>query len=253
MKETEINFCLRNYCLIQRYTMKRFLIHSALRSSGTPYNFWIRLPANGLLRGAYVLKAVNMFNSAYNVTSSNNQFAFNDGVDRAVSVTAGSYDIVTLCSALQTAINAVSTLTWTVTFSSVTWKVTFSATNSFSLDFTVANSMATSLGMTATVHASASNAVVGDSIIGLSASPLNFHIDLVQGSHDISIPNGHSSTFVVPVTSLSQSQNYYEPTQGFCQSVYFENDVQMLQVHVTDHANADVVLQNDWSMILERC
>lgn len=231
-------------------SLQKILIDSRLRSSGTISNFTIDF-ANRGLHGAYSLKAVNVFNSYHNVNANNNKFHFNDGTDRVITLTTGTYTITSLCSALQTALNALSALTFAVSFSSITYLVTISADSLFTIDNTQSASIGTDLGLAESVLASSGNAVVGTGQIQFSSLPLNYYISISSANDEIQLTNGNCFTFVVPITKSNQEQNYYEPSPNFCQTTSFSNENRHLKVRLLDHEGREINLQNDYWMILE--
>jgi hypothetical protein len=95
--------------------------------------------------------------SFYNVNSFNNSITFNDGSLRTASLTLGSYTAVQLATLIQTAMNAISTLVFTITYNSIIQKYTISSTSNFSLIFTnQTSSLPSMLGFNYSTYASAS-------------------------------------------------------------------------------------------------
>jgi hypothetical protein len=147
--------------------------------------------------------------------------------------------------------NALSSEVYMVTFNPNTFLVTFATSVAFSIDFSIANCLASALGYNATLHSSSGNQIVSDKIIGLGASPLAYHINIAYGSNNIDLCNSSSCSFVVPIVSTSQSLNYYECPPSFQQSIEFPNETKILNVSVTDINNSPIQLMNDWYMCLE--
>lgn len=231
-------------------SLQKILIDSRLRSSGTISNFNIDFSNRGL-HGAFALKAVNIFNSYHNVNANNNKFYFNDGTDQVITLTTGTYTINTLCLALQTALNALSALTFAVSFSSITYLVTISADSAFTIDNTQSSSIGTDLGLAESVLVSTADTIVGTHQIQFSALPMNYYISISGANDEIQLTNGNCFTFVVPITKSTQEQNYYEPSPNFCQTTSFSNECRNLKVRLLDHEGREIDMQNDYWLILE--
>src|SRR4051812_23121859 len=105
-------------------------IDSSRRATGTPYQFAVDIPNRGL-KGFYNLKAVCLFNSSYNINSTNNVLAWNEGSNKSITIPQGSYNFTNLSSTIQTMMNAVSGFVWTVTASTITSLITFATSTNF--------------------------------------------------------------------------------------------------------------------------
>jgi len=82
------------------------------------------------------VKTILIPNSSYVINSTNNYIYFtDDGTTYTAIIPIGFYTLLSLCSAIQTAMRAVGSQDYIVTFSALTFKVTISATTAFSLLF----------------------------------------------------------------------------------------------------------------------
>ena len=80
----------------------------------------------------------------FTVTSANNTIYINDGADKVVTLSSGSYTYATLATHIQTLLNAASS-GWTVAYSTTAYKFTISRSSSATLRFTQTTSAAWSM------------------------------------------------------------------------------------------------------------
>jgi hypothetical protein len=75
------------------------------------------------------LLSCNIPNTAYNVTSANNTFIFNEGGPNLTAVfTPGAYDILSFLDEIKRAMDLVGALTYTVTYNEITFKIRIAGT-----------------------------------------------------------------------------------------------------------------------------
>ena len=84
--------------------------------------------------------------SHYPITNLNNVIKFNDGVNRDAILKNGFYSKTTLVTEIKTKMDAISTLTFTVTVDTITEKITISSTSNFTLRFNESNTPYKELG-----------------------------------------------------------------------------------------------------------
>lgn len=117
---------------------KYLFVNSNSRSNGTNSNFTVDLGSTLNFddkRAKFV--DIQIPGSWYNIrTGVNNNILFNEGSGNLTAVlTPGQYNITTLAAEIKAKMEAVGTLTYTVSFSSITLKTTISATGNFELKF----------------------------------------------------------------------------------------------------------------------
>jgi hypothetical protein len=232
--------------------MSLIKISSASRTSGTSSNFQLNL-GTSKLDGKYKLKSAYIPNSAYNITSSNNTFYFTSGgtADTA-TIAVGYYNSGTLTSALQTAMDAVSS-GFTVTYNTIQGTVTIANATAFVLNNSITtNSLAPVLGFTAT-DTSSSTSVTSTGILNLSPiTSFNINISDQNGIILVNTNSSNATTFVIPIVQDTSFVCYYEPTDGFDQVVTFAQTMLHLNIAVTDDQSNVLPLLADWYIIIEK-
>lgn len=230
-------------------------LSSAQRKSGTYSNFL--LPLGGIkLSGKYVLRTAYIPNSSYNINSSNNQLYFTiSSTAKTASIPVGYYDQLTLPSAVQTAMNAVSS-GFTVSFNATPSTITIANATSFVLNNSNAlNSIASILGFTP-VDTTAGTSTTSTGILDLSPL-MSFNINISdQNNVQIVINNGSTSsvnatTFIVPVIQDTGFVVYYEPKDRLQQIINFGQPMTALEITVTDDKGNNVNLLADWYIIID--
>jgi hypothetical protein len=168
--------------------------------------------------------------SFYNINSNNNILIFNDGVARTANLTLGMYTANQLATMIQVAMNAISTLVFTVTYSSITQKFTFATTSNFSLLFTTPTTsiLPDMLGFTKTIFTGAStftsvNVASVNKIysqVNICSSRLSLHNNQVASSN-----NYFGSLICVINNSIFKPGEYlYYSNDDNSQNVMFSNE-----------------------------
>lgn len=229
--------------------MKNILIRSKDRTSGDPHNFAIEFKADNL-DGKYVVKNVSLPNSFYNVNSSNNVVYFYEtGASTSATIPVGNYTASSLATQLKTSMDAVSTVTYTITYSNISGKFTFvsSGNSNFEWGSNTANSARYLLGFNEE-DTSPTTSQESTNVINLSPYP-HIGIDIQEDSHPnyITAERAHSS-IIVPL-SVSFGSYQVLPMDDFRQIVSLPR-TRTLNIRLIH--NGSIVLNNsvDWEMLL---
>jgi hypothetical protein len=201
-------------------------------------------------------------NTLYNIRSGvNNVIKFTNsnsgGGTKTGTVTAGSYTIDTLVTALGTAMTTGDgTDTFTVTYSATTNKVsitTVAGTGTITVLFT-SSTINSTIGFSSTANSSAATTVTGVNVFNL-AQPYNLFINIpelelfhVQSSNQLDKP-----TFTIPVTSPEGDVISYFATQFLDQQLRFGNprSFRELNVRLTLDGNEAADLNgSEWTLYL---
>lgn len=181
--------------------MSSTLLHldSADRSSGTSTDFTITLPRSFHRVAAVSLESATIPNVLYNVKDGENIVPVHiSSVTYNAILQPGRYNIGTLTSGLQTAINnavASTGVVFAVSVNLATFRLTISATSAFSLYFSEPNVMAPVLGFPSVDTAVATSAT-GSEAIQLNL-PSVICISIREMSHDRIVTTGrYAPTFL---------------------------------------------------------
>lgn len=165
-------------------------------------------------------------NTIYNITSSNNLVYFNDGANRIATIPSGNYDVSTLSSAIQTQMNSVSALTFTVSYSPMTYKMTITGTAPYSLTFgtNTTNSIAKKIGFANL------NTTPALSQTGNNAVQLNKQIMYINIKELVSIAKTSSNiiyNFAIPINANSNEVIQYYENTAFKQEFSIGNNMNL--------------------------
>lgn len=214
-------------------------------SSVSTSDFRLKLPRPILAGEHYRLIYTQIPQTIYNISSQNNTFVFNDGGPNALAIPEGFYTATTIATELQSQLNAVSALTFTVSFSDTTQKITIGATGSFTV---LMNGVNSPLGFDTTTSATSHTAT---EILNLEVVDALFihineirEIDYIQGGSTFAIPSNVNQLQVID----------YNENSGFRQTITFNNPCSVLTIRLTDEDNRVADLNgSDWYFILEKC
>jgi hypothetical protein len=224
-------------------------------AGGTPFNYTIQL--NQPLQGIYSLKTLILPLSWYNVSIINNTLSLSDnGTERITIIQPGIYTAVSIASAIQDAITAVSPNTWTVSFNGLNGIMTIQSSTAFILR-SMAPGLLPLIGYPVGVYNSTGfglvNTTLSPQIVNLGTNlSLNFRIS--NCNTRVVDSNGNSSTFNVPITGLlGGTVLVYEPDLGKS-AVYldFTTPQRTLTISVVDVDGVFVALLSDYEMIFEK-
>jgi len=238
--------------------IKKLVINSQNRQSGSSNNFTIAF--NHTISAEMIsLSDVIIPNTIYTISAAqqNNTIYFNDGSNHTAIIPDGYYSLTNLLTQIGSSMTTASgTYTYTASYTASTYRITISSTGSFSLTFgtNTSSSAAYTLGFSNTNTSSASSQT-GTNAVNLITPMIYITIKQIGGAVTI-LPNGMSSTFVVPVTT-TPTYSIFQPKNANFEQVYlFEGgqkwsffDIQLFDVN----GNALSLNGADWQLILEYC
>lgn len=247
----------------------KILVNSASRisSSVSSSNFKIQFPNNIYLQERRYIRLayVGMYNTFYNVNSTNNFINFRVGVTvYTTSVAPGIYNANTLASALQTAMTAQIANTWAIAYNSTTKLYTISGTSAFQLLFSTGSNanvslwkvlgFASSNGLTG-IDTTSATSTTSTQVVQIN-EPLFVYITLNNISSDQTFTSdGDSFSFVIPVDTQGGELIEINANESFDQYIKVPDNlcfINSLQITLSGR-NAQALSLNgsEWIMILE--
>jgi hypothetical protein len=199
------------------------------------------------------LLRVNIPNTVYNVNSSNNTLVFNrSSTDYTVTLTPSIYNLSTLCSALQTAMNTLDSNTYTVTASDSTLKVTIAGSGVFNIKW-ASSTMNILLGF-GTTNSSNATSHVASSVYNVKRDNfLYLNIDQLYSGMVMTSTSSTAYLFYVPFDENSGQYCISYESGTFDQHVALTTEKQLLTFTVSlyDSTGALVDLNGaHWDMLL---
>lgn len=199
------------------FRTKLVSIRSRDRISGTISDFRARVnKVSNVLD--YKIQNILIPLSFYNVNITNNTISFNDGIPRLATIAPGFYNILDISTALVAAMNAISTLVFSIVINSVTQKITISSTVNFSIDFTaVTSDLPILIGFNRSVYTGAST-FTSDNVVNLNRiySVIDISSNNLSKFNQQMVESSNSSNSII--TRISNS--IYKPTEY----LYYSND-----------------------------
>ena len=218
----------------------------------SPSKFSIR-GTNVVFKGRYVLKAVFMPVTYYNVSSTNNLLYFTDANGTHVaSIPIGYYTSSTYLATVGSIMSAASPgITYSLVKDSTTLAVTITASSgTFALTFgtNTIHTAATSLGFPA-VDTNSTISHLASGLLNLSQTrSFNISVNSITTTCDL---NGVGYSFVIPVTANTPGIEYYEAPLGYEQTIYIEAPTRQLDIAVFDDNYEILPLYAEWYMTLQ--
>jgi hypothetical protein len=213
-------------------------------------DFKIDLPYK--LQGIYQMFNIIFPNSMYNVDSTNSTIYFNDGTaNRTCNLPEGFYSTSDITAAIKTAMEGVSTTTFTVTLDSATQKLSIAGSTPFSLTFGThtTNSIASTIGYK-NVDTNTASSHVADYIIDLSYPRMLLFT--INGRKNVVTTKGIDATMAVAINANSTEFITEYVVKDFAMQVQLDNDT-TLAVSVADEYGDTLDLNGaNWQMILKR-
>ena len=227
--------------------MKYLKIDSALRTTGTPSNFRLKLPRNVLKGEEFELVYAHIPQTFFTLDETNNTFVFDEGGGPLTCLlTPAYYTNASVLTELQTQLNAVGGLTYTVTLAANTQRISVTvASGTFSLGM---NGVVSPLGFVADTGVAGSHTAT-------QLLNLERHQSLLLDVNDtLELEgSGYASTFVIPSDVDTLQVVDYTPSDHFRQTMEFRSDTNMLKVRLKDQGNRDIDLKGaEWYMVLKR-
>lgn len=236
--------------------IKQIILDSRDRQSPTTFGpdyciFQLPFPLNDVK--SISLISANIPMTMFNVSATNNIIYLNDGINRVITFPIGNYNIYDLVTQLQTSLNAVSSLVFTVTYSLVSMRLTFSATGSFYFTFSnITKTMCHILGFITAVDTTPATIQISPYAPNLSI-PMYINMSINEfGSTTKSTNPNDNSTFTI-FTDCNNSDimlwtenEYYE--QRIC---VLSDNIQQILVRLTSHNNKTIDLNGaNWCAML---
>lgn len=245
------------------------LIRSLSRTSGSTSSsdftiqFFQRLALD--TRRKLKLKYFMLYNTVYNITTSNQNIDFNENsTNKTCAIPVGIWDAVSLATQVGTSMTTASSgyNTFTCTYSLTTKKFTISAGNNFSLLFSTGSNASTSmwepLGFASSNGLSGTNTTAATSTTGTQVSNLSLPLSLCILISNLTAPN---------VTSDGSMYSFYLPLSSsgggiieYFENSYFEQEIDIpmnftqldrLNILLVSANNTSVNLNgSEWEMIL---
>jgi hypothetical protein len=207
-----------------------------------------------LKRGRYELVSFTLNNGIYNINSYNNVIHFRDsasgGSDLEGKIAEGFYEPADLPSAIKTAMDGVSSTTYTVTLNSVSQKITFTpATGTCEFRFSgKSNGAYRALGYKEENIASGSSQTSAYPVDLLSNRFIRVIIDHASSGTDLA--SEMSFSFLVPLSATDTSVYLYENSTT-CQSFYLDRNVALLKIRLEDEQGNLLLLNDrDWYCVV---
>lgn len=225
--------------------------------SSSSSNFNVQLTGFPSIKEYVKLKEVTIPLTYYNINSTNNWIDFHDGTSSlSAQVTAGNYTMATLVTAVQAAMNSVSS-NFVVSYSALSYFVSITHTAStvnllFASGTHKTTSMAQILGYTAT-DTGAALTQTGTKAAGLWY-PLAFYISISQVGNQNYTSNKTPYTFRIPIGA--DTGNIFTFSSGG----YYEQECRLLSqqslfnvnILLTDgNGNLFDINNAPWEMVLE--
>ncbi len=203
------------------------LIDSKDRTSGSPssQNFTVALAEN--VQGTYQFVSFSMTNNLYNIVASeNDQVHMNHSVDgdNTVTLTAGHYTSATLIAELETQLETISAVTYTVAYDATNGKITVTpGSGNFGYKF-------------ATTTTRTSRYILGkDEVDDTPASSIESDNPIDLRLHDnivlkisednfqhVTLPTGLEASVIVPIDEIPFGDTiHYKLNQGYPQFFKF--------------------------------
>lgn len=233
---------------------RELLLQSANRTDSNAETNSFKIVFNHAFHGVFEVRWITIPNTYYNVNSTNNQIYFEESVAGALTGTlaTGSYTSTTLPSAIVTAMEAASALTYTVTYSATLSSLTItpsSGTLAFNYATNTTNSAHKVMGFDVSDTGLAASQT-GPNPIQLAA-PLSIGINIAEAhSENYVTSDEKQATLIVPYISEFNSF-VYQSSDIHRQFLMFKNPVNTLNVTVIDTNSGTQVDLNkgEWEML----
>lgn len=205
-------------------------------NNGTSQNFTVTLAEN--VQGTYEFVSFSMTNNLYNVvTNENDQVHVNHSVDgnNTVTLTEGHYTTATLIVELETQLETISGVTYTVTFDSTNGKITVvPSSGNFGYRFSSVTTRTSRfiLGKDA-VDDTPVSSLEHDNPVDLRLHD-NLAIKIAQDNNQhVTLPNGQEASVLVPIDEIPFGDTiHYKRNQGYSQFLTFSSSISSLDIEV---------------------
>jgi hypothetical protein len=216
--------------------MRRIVrVSSSQRGSAeTASNFRYTLKSPIMNVVGATLRYANVYNTSYVVNANNRTFiAIASATNYTITLTPGNYTSQTLATELQTKLNAVVPLVFTVTYSTVTNLFTFSAPTAFSFNLVGSAPVARLLGLAAAIVASSGTGpalLVSTRIPVVAKTPLYY----LQVAELPSLSDSPNPCFGVIYNPAESNDLLCVTEQVICQELRHPVDLYSVSVRLLD-------------------
>lgn len=198
------------------------------------------------------LMSFSVPNTQNNVTQTNNTIYFNDGINRNVSIPVGNIDLPTLLTSIKSALESVSALTYTVTYT-LSQKIQIVATGNFRFMFgtNTIGSAAAIMGFN-NVDTVLSPFQLAPNVVNLSL-PLYFYVCVDEFSTTTKSSNNFdNASFTILNNANGGDVVTFTETSFYPQEARVtDNNIQTLHVQLKNYNNQIMDLQgSNWCMLL---
>lgn len=221
--------------------MNNLLIRSNDRYSGDSHSFVVK--SQEILEGRYILKHAIIPNTLYNVSHNTVFVLQEDGAEKTVMLTAGSYSVAQLASELKTQLDTASAgfNVFTINLLARQGKLNITSSNVFSLwfpDLTTAGLLGLS-----SLQSEAGTNLTSDVVVQL-ASPASVGVEIRETDKDnyTNITTGAAGTLYIPIDSAF---GFYKSLDdhNFRQTLVF-NKARNLTIKIVDTATNEGINLN---------
>ena len=207
------------------------------------------------ISGRWKLLSFCFTNNIFNVNDNNNKIYFTEGsTERTATLTNGYYDMNELKTEIQTAINNVASVTFTVSIDTKTNKYTITRPSGnfyFTFGTNTTNSAKKLLGMNQS-DGNASSSHTSDKPVDLNTYPNIFVRIQEDNNTDVLGINFFNSSLVINGTGSFSDIVRYNNNDNFDQYIRLRN-TKTLTLKIHDLNNNDISLNSDYSIIFEKC
>lgn len=239
--------------------MSKVLIRSIDRSSVSSSFGDCVIPFQDPIEGTFCIESILIPNTAYTIDSRNNKIYFYDSASAAnltATLATGIYTSSNIAAAVKTALDAVSSTTYTVSLSSTTNKLTFTpgggGTMYFRWGVDANDSCFRELGFNKTTG-SAATTQTSDNPINLN-STLSLLIDINEvRDTDIRISGSSTIDCVVYCPISSAAGSYTNLTKEQITQHLTFNGTKSLKIQIRDMNSRIVNINSDFEILLSKC
>lgn len=203
--------------------------------------------------GVYQIVTCSIPNTFYNINAYNNLIYFNDGSAKTATITPGIYSSSDITTAIKTAMDDQSTITFTVSIGTNTQKLTIAGDSPYTLKFATntTNSAASILGFTNT-DTSSSTSQVATNVINL-AYPAGCLVRINDIDNVSTSTSGVSGTLYFPIETNSSDISVFKSENSYAMYASFQR-TSLIKVKLLDDQGNPLSLNGaDWTICLKKC
>ena len=229
------------------------LINSKDRASFSNSSSDFTIELRDPLEGRYKIVSAIIPNTFYNVVAGqNDKIYFNDGTNKSAVIPAGNYSVNTLPGAIKTAMDAVSSIVFTVTINSITNKMTITGDSAFSLNFGTftSSSIAPLIGFAYT-NTNSAVSHVGGNVVDL-AYPRSVIVDINQTTNVQSLNGLSYGSLWFPVETNGNDVTFFKSEADYAMFITLQRCTR-LQVRLRDDQGNSLSLNGaDMQILLKK-